>query len=198
MKKIFLVCLFVLLLSLTSPVLAKTFKLIAETQNDFSTVKPSENLMLKISGDYKLPNGEYIPDGTLLSGKIVGIVKPKRGKRDAYAFLQLTQYKLPENDEFQIIDNPNAVAKISKYEPIDLKDKGIDAGVSVAGFFVKNISYPVNFVRGAIDHTEGENPLVSGAKLTYEKSFFSYASKGKELELPAGSELTVTFTYNAD
>ena len=181
------------------PVSAATMKVVAETQENFSTANPSKNLSLLIDGDYDLPNGEYLPHETLISGTVVQVIAPKRGKRDAYAYMKIDGYKLANSSVFHKIDNPNAIVKISKYKPLDIKMKSVDLGVTAAGFFVKNISYPINFVRGTVEGIQdGENPLVSGAKMTYEKSFFSYASKGSELEVPAGSKVIITITYTVE
>ena len=194
MKK-YLCLILVLLFFTTLQSYAKPIKMIAQTQNDFSSDRINENVTLKIDGDYEFIDGTYVLNGTVLKGKIVSVVEPKRGKRDGYAYMQLTSYESPKKEKVEI-DNPNAVVKLSKYKPLDIKEKSIDLGASAAGLVVKNISYPINFVRGAVTAEEGENRIVSGAKMTYEKSFFSYASKGQVLNVPAGEKLTVTFKFD--
>ena len=198
MKKVLSVLVALMLLISANSVSAKTIKVIGKTLNDFSTIEKTENLKVEILGTHKTPTGNYIPAGTIISGKMVKFVEPKRAKRDAHAYLKINNYKLAHENTYRQVINPNAVAKISKYQKLDIKDKSIDLGTTAAGFFVENISYPINFVRGAVGAQEGENRLKAGAKKTYEKSFFSYASRGKELVVPSGSLLTVSFTFGTE
>lgn len=176
------------------PVFSASLKMEVATLKDFSTSRPNEKAVLAVSGNYKLSKEKYIPDGTVIKGDIIHVEEPKRGKRDGYAFMKITAFQIPGQTEFAV-NNPNAIVKLSKYKPIDVVDKTLDLGASAAGFFVKNISYPINFARGVITADEGENRLKSGAKLTYEKSFFSYASKGKALDIPKGEKLILTINY---
>lgn len=196
MKKLFyILVLFLVTFSLvSSDVSAKTLKMIAETVNDFSTLDKTKQVELKIVGDYKVSDNDYIPNGLRLKGEITEISPPKRGKRNAYAYMKIISYKLP-NDVFfkKFTALQKFSVKLSVYKKLDIKDKSLDLGASAAGLFVENITYPINFVRGVVVAEEGENRLAAGAKMTYEKSMFSYFSKGKELILPAGSQLTVTF-----
>ena len=195
MKKILSILLlfFVLLSFTTSSAFAKNLKMIAETINDFSTLDKTKHIELKIIGDYKVSEEAYVPSGLILNGEITEISSAKRGKRDAYAYMKITSFKLPNDSEFKTFSSPQKFsAKLSKHKKLDIKDKSLDLGASAAGLFVDNITYPINFVRGAVIAKEGENRLAAGAKMTYEKSMFSYFSKGKELILPAGSQLTLT------
>ena len=199
MRKILYYFLFIFVLTFATSVSASTVKVVTETQEAFSTANPTKHVVLIVDGDYDLDNGEYIPHETIIKGTIVQIVEPKRGKRDAYAYMKINEFKLPNSAEIHKVDNPNAIVKLSKYKPFDIKSKSVDVGITAAGFLVKNITYPINFARGAVaGMEEGENPIVSGAQMTYEKSFFSYISKGKPLEVPAGSKLIMTITYSAD
>ena len=199
MKKILYSFFAIFVLTFSTSVCAATLKVVAETQETFSTANPTNHLILKVVGDYDLPNGEYLPCDTIIKGTVVQIVEPKRGKRDAYLYMKIDEFKLANSSTFHKVDNPNAIVKISKYKPIDLKTKSVDVGVTAAGFFVKNISYPINFARGAVEGMEeGTNPIVSGAQMTYEKSFFSYISKGKPLEVPANSKVIITVNYSTE
>ena len=67
------------------PTEAKTLKMIAQTQNDFSTETIIKNLSLKVVGDYKINDNQHIPDGMLLNGEVIKVSAPKRGKRGAVA-----------------------------------------------------------------------------------------------------------------
>ncbi len=196
MKKFISFVVLFLVLGLSNTVSAATLKLIAEAQTDFSSEKPSKDFTVKVKGTYNLKNGEIIPDGMLINGEIVKVKQATRGRRDAYANMLLKDYAI--NGTTYQVNNPNAIVKITAYEPIDMKEKGIDLGISAAGFVVKNISYPVNFVRGVVSPEEGENRLKAGVRRTYEGSFFTYISKGDALILPKGTPMTITIKYNND
>ena len=111
--------------------------------------------------------------------------------------MQLKHYKLPNGNAYEIT-NPDAIVKLTAHTTLDWKEKGLDTAASAAGYLVENITYPINFVRGVIKPIEGESRIASGVKTTYNKSMFSYFSKGKELVLTAGNPLTVTIKYNVD
>ena len=80
----------------------------------------------------------------------------------------------------------------SKYEKLDVTDKAINTGKSVANHFVKNITYPVQFVKGVAQNKSGDR-LKSGWDEAYDASPLSYAEKGKPLELQSGDLATLTF-----
>ena len=194
MKKIFYLLVLFLIIGVISDAEAKTIKMVAETQKQFSTKNLTENVSLKIVGDYELSTTQHIPAGLIIKGNVVKIVEPKRGKMGAVAYFKLNSYTMPSGATYTV-NNPNAVGKITAYKPLDIKSKSVDLGVSAAGLLVDHISYPINFVRGVATAAEGENKLKAGAELTYEKSMFSYFSKGKHIEVPAGEKLIVTFQY---
>jgi len=193
MKKLLYLFVFILIFGSISEVDAKTIKMVGQSMQDFSTKNPTKNISVKIIGDYALANGKYVPNGLVINGEVIKIREPKRGKLPAIAYFQLKNYTI--NGKNYTVKNPNAVGKITAYKSLDIKDKGIDLGVSAAGLLVENISYPINFMRGVATAEEGENRLKAGAELTYEKSMFSYLSKGKHIEVPAGEKLLVTFEY---
>lgn len=194
MKRLFIYA-FIGLFLFVLPAHASSLKMITVLQNDFLSENKNSEIILKIIGNYEFFDGRYIPDGTIFNAKPVSFVEPKRGKRDGYVYAQITKYKTPDS-AYIAVDNSKAIVKLSKYKPLNIKEKSIDLGTSVAGYFVNNISYPINFVRGVVTADEGENKLVSGAKLTYEKSVFSYISKGKNLNMEAGSKFILTIRFD--
>lgn len=198
MRKNFIVFFISVFLLSTNIVEAKTLKVTGKTLNDFSTIEKTENLKIEILGTHQTPNNNYIPAGTIISGKVTKFIEPKRIKRDAYAYLKIDSYKLAHENDYKSVKNPDAVVKISKYKKLDVKEKSLDIGASAAGLLIENITYPINFVRGVVSAEKGENRLKAGAEMTYEKSVLSYASKGKELVVPTGSLLTVTLTYESE
>lgn len=196
MKKIFALFLFFILLSCPATVSAKTYKFVAQTMSDFSSDKPAKNIKVQIVGDYDLDNGEYLLNGTVFTADISKVKKETRGKRPAYALLKLNSIQLPNNSEIKDISHLSLWVKMSAYKPIDIADKALDLGATAAGFAVENISYPINFVRGMIKPANPkDNRVVAGVKMTYEKSVFSYLSKGEPLVLPTGTKLILSIKH---
>ena len=191
MKKLFL--LICLLTVFILPAYSKTLKMTVVSQNNFSA-QTDEKVSLKIDGNYKLTEERYIYSGTVIYGEIVSVVDPKIGKRDGYVYVKVTKIIGHDGKEYKV-DNPNAVIKLSEYKPLDIKEKSIDVGTSAAGFVVKNISYPINFVRGVVTADEGENKISAGLDKAFDKSVFSYVKTGDELSAAAGTKLTVTLKY---
>ena len=199
MRKIIIFVFIILISLLSQSAYAQTKKFKAEAMSDFSTKNPPDTFVAKFVGDYALDNGEVILDGTLIKGKITKITPETRGKRNAYAYMQLLYAKSPNTDKVLYLSDKNLVVKISEYEPIDFAEKTMDVGASAAGFVVKNAAYPINFIRGVINpEDENDNRLVAGAKMSYEKSVFSYVSKGKPFTLKKGDMFIITVKYNKD
>lgn len=182
---------------ISSYALAETAKIVVKSLNDFSSQNPSTHIAVQVEDNYKMPNGEILPKGIIFNGEVIDIIQPKRGKRDGYIYYKLTEYKY-NNSGFIKIKNENLIAKVKEYSELDLKETAISAGTSVAGLFVEHISYPINFARGVISPYEDTSRLKSGLKKTYEKSMFSYISKGDCMEFKNGDKIILIFKYHEE
>lgn len=194
MKKILLIIL--CFMSVQCAVVAKTIKLVGTAENDFSTQNPSSEFSLKTEKAINTPSG-ILEQGSVITGYVIKVIPPKRGKRDAYLYFKLKSISIPNEDRIITIDNEKAIGKITMYKSKDLKDLNYaqvsyTAGKTVANLFVKHISYPIDFVKGVFSADEGENKIQSGMQQTYEGSFFSYFSEGNEFNLKKDDKLTLT------
>jgi len=173
-------------------------KIIVEFQDDFSSKAPAKNFSVVLTKDCTVPNTRDVSKGTILYMEVTKISKEKVGKIDASVMARIIKVYVPEEDK--TIDvasiNPDAYVKFSKYEKLDVTDKSIDAGITVANAFVSNVTYPAHFVKGAIKNESG-NSLKSGAQETFDSSVLSYATVGEPLVLKSGDLATLTY-YTKD
>src|SRR5574344_239247 len=132
LKNIFTILVTLFLLSNTA--FASSVKILAETLDDFSTINPPVNLRVQTAENYEFKNGQYVPKGLILEGEILSVNNAKIGKRNACATYKITHFK-NEQGIMQKVKNPNLIAKITAYSPLDVKDLSISAGTGVAGFF---------------------------------------------------------------
>ncbi len=186
-----------LMLFLSSVAFGATLKLTAEAVNHFNLGTYPTTFAAKITEDYFLDSGLKIEKDCIIEGQITKIVEPKRGNRDGYFYFTPTNYTVPsENNKIVTVKRYIGLEiKVKPYEPLDKKELVLDAGAGVASHFVKGISYPINFVRGVVEPTEGKGRLASGAEKVYEKSPLVYVEKGDNMELEPGDTIQLILKY---
>lgn len=167
-------------------------KMTVQFEQDFSTNNPPKEFSVIINDNYEFPNVRPIEKGTQVFLEVTKVSQAKRAKMDASFQARIVRAYIPSTDETIIVNNPKAIVKFSKYEKLDVTDKAVNTGISVANHFVKNITYPAQFVKGAVQNKEG-NMLKSGLNAAYEASPLSYIEKGEALELQSGDLATLTF-----
>lgn len=191
MKKLIAICTIFILVLTSNMSFADTIKVYTQTLQDYSI--NSNCIKFKILKDCTLPKGEILQSGAYLVGKVLDIQDAKRGKQNGYAMVQILEYITPTGNILKV-KNPNAIAKVQQYEKYKItEDEVVSKGATVAGLFVKNISYPINFAYGIIRPDEGENRIVSGVQNVYEKSFLSYIGEGKDIEFKANTTFVMVF-----
>lgn len=200
MKKFFLLMLSYIFLT-TSMTFAATYKIKAEALNSFSTANPEETLKVKILDDYEFGNGIILPRNSEFNTTVFKIRNEKIGKLDAALFVKINSATIPteKGQKTVKIKNEKAIAKVSVYDPktFDMIDFTLDTGATVAGLFVKNLTYPINFARGIVmPDEECDSRLESGFKTMYKKSIFSYVEKGDEVEFKEGELIVLTVKLN--
>jgi hypothetical protein len=193
MKKfaIYLMCALIFLCS-SSEALAKRLNMTVELLEPFDMANPPNTLAVQTVGEHIFSTAEKIPSGTKIEGRVVKIVEPKRLKRDGYFYFEVTN--LTRAERFFTPKN-ELVVKAQKHKPMNKKELAISAGTTVAGLFVDNIAIPINFVRGAANASEEQNPLAAGAQNAYENSILGWTLKGNRMLLLAGDKLTLVFRY---
>ena len=167
-------------------------KMTVQFEQDFSTDNPPREFSVVINDNYEFPNVRPIEKGTQIFLEVTKVSQAKRAKMDASVQARIVRVYIPSTDETINVNNPKAVVRFSKYEKLDVADKALNTGISVANHFVKNITYPAQFVKGAVQNKEG-NMLKSGFNAAYEASPLSYIEKGESLDLQSGDLATLTF-----
>lgn len=191
MKKFFI--LFLTLILTSSFANAKSFKMLVEVIGDVDVNNPPKTVKTRLVQEKIFNENQTLEEGCIFEGKIVDVVEAKRGKRNEYFYYQITSLTRPSTAETITINNENAIVKATAYKELDKKEIAFSAGTTVAGLFVDHIAVPVNFVRGAIEQPyENTSRMKSGVRKAYEKSFLSFFSKGKEMQLENGTRLTLT------
>jgi len=163
---------------------------------DFSSKNPPKYFSITIKDEHVVKDVRTVEKGTQIYFEVVKVSDEKLAKLDASVVAKAVRVYIPSKNEYKDINNPNAVAKFSKYEPVDYTSKAVDAGISVANHFVSNVTYPAHFAKGVIQNKEG-NRFKSGLKETYDSSVLSYASKGEPLVVKSGELATLTY-YTKD
>jgi len=182
MKKLAVIFTFVLLLSSTS-VQARTIKV--EALNNFSTQNAATVFSVRLINNETLRKVP-IEAGTIISGQIITIEGPQRGKRDGYLEFMPTSWI--NNGKDEKIEMPYSVARVIGYKPVSPKDVTFNAARKIANFFLKGAISCAEFAQGAICAPKGEK-FKTGIKKVYDDSFFVYIEVGKELNIHKGDIL---------
>lgn len=197
MKKILLI-LALMFLQITACHAAVQMKVVA--LEEFKTDAPTETIKVKVLQDSTL--GQYdIGVNSILNCKILLVVDPKRGKRNATFYVRPLSYTVNGTtctieDEFY--------GKYSKFVLSKEEIKEIPAGtvikkaaLSVGNFFVKGLSTGVAFVQGFAQN-EKHNRFKSGVANAYDQSILSYISEGKQLDINVGDDFYLVFKTKED
>lgn len=186
MKK-FLVIIAFILLSPGSSVQAETVRVRALEK--FSTERPSDTFRAEVIETEIFENGFILHQGSVISGKVVYVAPPKRGKRDAY--FEFLPTSLTYEGITKTAKKPMAIAKVAAYSPVDTKKLVGKAVKTAANLFVKGVSLGISFAQGVAQADDGENRFVSGVEKTYKDSPLSYIEVGDELNIDVGDELVL-------
>lgn len=179
--KRFLLVLIILLLA--TSVQAKTFK-VASLQT-FSTQFPSAEFNVVTLEEIKFKGGAVIQPNTIISGKVIKIEKPRRGKRNAY-FVFIPKY-LRHNGIDSEVEGIYPV-KIIGYRAIDPEKVAIYAAEKSTNFIFMGASVGVSFVKGAMQSEDGDR-VKSGLVQIYKDTPLSFIETGSELNIQVGDAL---------
>lgn len=174
----------VIFLCLSNSVQAKTIKV--ESLENFSTENPSSTYSVKVVDREEFKNGKVLEAGTIISGHVVRVQGPQRGKRNGY--FEFIPASATYNGVTRTAQNPIVIARVVGYSPIDPKDLAIKAVKSAAGLTVKGASQGLSFVEGVAKAEEGSR-LKSGLVNVYKDSPLSFLEPGSELEVKKGDIL---------
>lgn len=183
MKKISLIFAFVLFF-LTSNAEAKTIKVVSLQY--FSTAYPIDTYNVQTLKKADLGNGIVLQVGTIISGQVVKVIPPKRGKRNAYFVFAPTL--LTYNGVSRKVEDKEYVAKIIGYTPIDPQKAALYLSKKAADLALKGASLGISFVQGVNEAEEGEK-IKGGIVRVYKDSPLSFIEEGAELNIGIGDTL---------
>lgn len=184
MKRILLILLSLSLLS--SSVEAKTLRVLS--LKAFSTMQPSPVFEVQTVQRECLGQNFYLQPGTIISGIVLKVEPPKRGKRNGY--FEFIPTEITYRGKTEKLSHTTMVAQVMGYNPVKPGSLAFNVTRKVANFFLKGAISAIEFADGAINAQDGQR-LKSGAMAAYKDSFFSYIEPGKELNISRGDILTL-------
>lgn len=182
MKRFFLLLVFVIFSC--SGVQAKSIQVVA--LESFSTAQPSETFAIQTLQDEYLPDDTFLPEDAMITGQIIHVETPKRGKRNGY--IKFVPQKIIYEDKTFNINDSKLIAIITYYRPIDPKDLVFTVARKTANFMLKGLVSAAEFVIGVVENEEG-NRIKSGVMNVYRDSFFVYIEVGDALNVHRGDTL---------
>lgn len=173
------------------PVMAKTVAV--EAMSDFSSENPPKTMQIKALEDVALDEKITVKAESVMSGKVVDVISPKRLKRNAtFTFVPLNY-----------TDVSGKVEEINNYYPAKYTTKinkgqlAKSVGLGVGSFFVKGLSIGYSAIEGAIKN-EKDNRFKSSVTEVYQDSPLSYVEKGEELVIEKGQLFFLNFKTKYD
>ena len=178
-----------LLFQMTAAFAAVQMKVIAI--NEFKTDKPSDSLDVRVVEATEL--GKYnLGVNSTLHCKVIKVIEPKRGKRNASFFVQPLYYIDGDNNTVKIEEE--IYGKYSKFVLSKEELKKIPpfkvmktAALAVGNYFIKGLSIAYSFGEGVVKN-EQDNRLKSGVTNAYESSPLSIISEGEQLDIKVGED----------
>lgn len=184
MKKVLLLLFTTFLFS--ASVDAKTLRVLS--LKSFSTAQPSPVFEVQTVQKEYLCQGLILEGGTIISGIVLKVQPPKRGKRNSY--FEFIPTEITYRGKTEKLSHATLVAQVMGYNPVKPVDMAFYVTRKVANFFLKGAISAFEFADGAINAEDGQR-LKSGAMAAYNDSFFSYIEPGKELTIQRGDILTL-------
>ena len=188
MKKILSI---LILTFLSIPAYAYDNSVVIQSKGNYTKSSIGSTFVGTVAQNSTFENGITLETGMVLKGLVVGVTKPKRGKRDEHLIIMPVAYV--DNNVTYPIDKPFWRAKAKEYEPLTMKDAAITTGTTVASVFVKGLGTAYNFGQGFLNPNEEDGRLKTGAKEAYNKSIVSYIDEGKPVEIQNGELVMLNF-----
>ncbi len=195
MKKRIVLLLACFIMQMSAAFAAEQIKVIAA--EEFKTEEPSETIDVIVPEESVL-GGYTLGVNSVLHCKVMMIIEPKRGKRNAAFFVRPLSYTY-EDEVTQIEEE--MYGKYSKFVLSKEELKKVppfkvlkSAALSVGNYFVKGVSVAYYFVEGVVKNEEGGR-IKSGAKKAYNSTPFSYISEGEQLDIKVGDEFYFVFKH---
>lgn len=188
MKKYWIAIFLISLLFL--PKLAKAEKMLIEVVDDFSSKNPQSHYSLTLLTDLYVKNGHSLEKGSIIKGKTLEVIPPKRLRKDAYFIFIADSFTIPSENHKVVEIQKKMESKIKYHKKGNAKEIVSNTGIIAASHFVPvlNIIVPVlQFGAGIATPKEDENRLHSGCRSLVESWPICYCLKGEEVEIESGS-----------
>jgi hypothetical protein len=160
---------------------------------EISTANPPASTSVKILEPLTISDNNVIEAGSVLKGKVVDVVSPKRLKRDATFSFKPATYTDLNGKTKKIKSNITATYTT----PIDKGELAKDAALGVGSYFVKGLSVGVAAVSGAVKNEEG-NRVKSSLTSAYEATPVSYIEKGEDLDIKKEQHFYLKFQVSKE
>ena len=172
---------------------ARIVKVAAES--NFTTADPPETWKVSLVEDVTTKTGQVLKAGSVIEGRIIDVVQPKRLKRDAsFVFVPVMFYDVDGNKyeiKYHIEGKYDALAKIEA-------KKLLKTGILTAGnLVVQGISPCYQVVEGVYKNEEG-NRLKSGAVAAIDATPLSYYKYGNDLVFKKGQVFKMNMIVEDD
>lgn len=189
MKKFFILAFVIMLLSLPANA-AQKIKVSALTP--FNSVNPTSKMKVITLERVEFNNGIVFEDGTVVTGDVIDVKQPKRGKLNASFKFKPTSYLY--NGKRHVINDPNFIAKYIEYKELDKLGVATSAATTAGGiiFHIPLLSEGVSLVKGMWKNQE-DNRLKSGVVQVYKDSPLSYVEEGKDVVIEENTMFILKF-----
>lgn len=164
-----------------APVIAaQSIKVSAITE--FNSKKPTETMQVITQEKIEFKNGITFENGTLITGTIIDVKQPKRGKLDASFKFKPTTYTY--NGKTEQINDENFIGKYKEYKELNKAEMATKAATSAGGIIlqVPFFSQGISLLKGMWKNQES-NRLKSGVVQVYKDSPLTYVEEGKDIEI---------------
>lgn len=187
MKRFLLIFTFIFLF-LTSSVQARTVK--AMSIQSFSTAYPGQKYSVELLSNEKFQNGIVLEAGTILTGNVVEIQKPRHFKRNGNFEFVLTSIRY--KGLTQEIKHHSILIEIVGYQPVDPVGVATYVGIRATNLLFMGASEGIAFVQGFTD-AEDESRYKSGLIRMYKESPLAWVEVGKDLDIHKGDLVKLKF-----
>lgn len=189
-----LVCLYFII---AIPAEAKT--VLVQSLSEFSSQNPAQEYSLKIIEDLKLNKETKLEQNSIIKGRVLRVVAPKRMQKDAYFVFVPYTYTIPSQGNQEFAVGKRFETKIKYYEDFQMPDSKTVAkntGIFVVGCMIPGLDYVINFTDGMVHPKEGKGRFKSGCSQIVESWPICYCLKGDDIIIQKGA--TAKFTFDKE
>lgn len=150
--------------------------------NNFSTINPTKTMQVVAIEHVEFKNGIIFENGTVITGQILDVKQPKRGKRNASFKFKPTSYSY--NGKTSTVEDENFIGKYKEYKELNKAELAGKAATTAGGMIlhVPLFSQGISLIKGMWKNNE-DNRLKSGVVQVYKDSPLTYVEEGKDINI---------------